>query len=51
MPIKAKRARAETRAITEEEKKRSAFQTLRVARSNRRLAGIRKKKAEEEANK
>merc|ERR1711959_446029 len=34
MPIKAKRARAETRAITAEERKRSAFQTLRVARSN-----------------
>eukprot|EP00012_Vannella_robusta_P011647 CAMPEP_0206196134 /NCGR_PEP_ID=MMETSP0166-20121206/8263_1 /ASSEMBLY_ACC=CAM_ASM_000260 /TAXON_ID=95228 /ORGANISM="Vannella robusta, Strain DIVA3 518/3/11/1/6" /LENGTH=203 /DNA_ID=CAMNT_0053613543 /DNA_START=29 /DNA_END=640 /DNA_ORIENTATION=- len=51
MPIKAPRARAEKRAITAEEKKKSAFQTLRVARSQRRLAGYRKKKAEEEANK
>ena len=43
LPIKAPRARSEKRAITAEEKKKSAFQTLRVARSNRRLAGFRKK--------
>ena len=52
LPFKRQQdATVEHRAITAEEKKRSAFQTLRVARSNRRLAGIRKKKAEEAANK
>jgi len=51
MPVKASARRAYKRPITAEEKKRSAFQTLRTARSLRRLAGYRKKKAEEEANK
>merc|ERR1712233_233422 len=51
MPVKASARRAYKRTITVEEKKRSAFQTLRSARSLRRLAGYRKKKAEDEANK
>merc|ERR1712232_1314487 len=51
LPYKAQEHQIECRAITDDEKKRSAFQTLRVARSNRRLAGIRKKKAEEKEKK
>merc|ERR1712137_91760 len=47
LPHKAQEHSLECRAITDEEKKRSAFQTLRVARSNRRLAGLRKKKKED----
>merc|ERR1712170_135524 len=39
----------EYRAITDEERKRSAFRYLRVTRGNVRKAGIRKKKAEEAA--
>merc|ERR1711890_63861 len=47
LPIKSTKSEVERRAITDEERKKSAFQTLRVARSNRRLAGLRKKKKED----
>ena len=47
LPIKDARFKSEKRAITAEEKKKSAFQTLRVQRSNQRLAGLRKKKKED----
>eukprot|EP00178_Gracilaria_changii_P017744 TRINITY_DN50601_c0_g1_i1.p1 TRINITY_DN50601_c0_g1~~TRINITY_DN50601_c0_g1_i1.p1 ORF type:complete len:207 (+),score=55.45 TRINITY_DN50601_c0_g1_i1:3-623(+) len=49
LPIVKSVATVEKRAITADEKKKSAFQTIRVARSNQRLAGLRKKKAEEKA--
>merc|ERR1712054_558838 len=48
-PIKAAKPALEYRAITEEERKRSAFRYLRVKRGNVRMAGMRKKKAEEAA--
>ena len=51
MPVKASARKAYKRTITADEKKHSAFQALRTARSLRRLAGYRKKKAEDEANK
>ena len=51
IPIKAAASKAHKRAITADEKKKSAFQTLRTKRSLKRLAGYRKKKAIEAANK
>merc|ERR1712224_1055670 len=45
LPIKSTKSEVERIAITDEERKKRAFQTLRVARSNRRLAGLRKKSA------
>ena len=51
LPIKAPRKKSESRAITEDEKKKSVFRYQRVTRGNVRMAGIRKKKAAEAAAK
>ncbi|XP_054277804.1 60S ribosomal protein L13-like [Macrosteles quadrilineatus] len=49
MPIKQTQVRPKARAITEEEKKFSAFTALRKARADQRLVGIRAKRAKEAA--
>ena len=53
LPIKQVTKKEKARAITEEEKKYSAFVALRQARAHARLAGKRAKKAKEaeESNK
>ncbi|XP_041453913.1 60S ribosomal protein L13-like [Lytechinus variegatus] len=47
MPIKSVQKREKARAISDEEKKHSVFQALRMARSNQKLHGIRAKRAKE----
>merc|ERR1712042_46609 len=49
MPIKQTVRREKARAITDEERKTSVFQSMRMARANQRLFGIRAKKAAERA--
>ncbi|KAK2914335.1 hypothetical protein Q8A67_002734 [Cirrhinus molitorella] len=49
MPIKNVHKKERARVITEEEKNFKAFSTLRMARTNARLFGIRAKKAKEAA--
>ncbi|XP_060796814.1 large ribosomal subunit protein eL13 [Neoarius graeffei] len=49
MPIKNVRKKDKARMITEEEKKFNAFASLRMARANARLFGIRAKRAKEAA--
>nr|CBN08623.1 small nucleolar RNA, C/D box 68 [Microcosmus squamiger] len=51
LPLKRKVVREKARAVTDEEKKYSAFQDMRVSRSNAKLHGIRakRKKEKEEA--
>jgi len=55
LPIEQKWDKSDARAITEEEKKSSAYTTLRKLRSDKRYVGVRearrKAKEEEEANK
>ncbi|KAL6052023.1 60S ribosomal protein L13 [Balamuthia mandrillaris] len=51
LPIKSKSVRAEARVIGEDEKKGSAYTTLRRARADARLVGKRKKRAEAAAEK
>ena len=46
VPLKRVATKAQSRAITEEERKVSAYETLRKARSDARLVGIRKKRAD-----
>merc|ERR1711893_559965 len=50
MPVTAIPRKEQARAITDEERKFSAFTTLRQARANKRLAGKRAKKAQDAAN-
>lgn len=45
MPIRKPRPRAQARAITEDEKKYSVFQALRQARADKKMLGIREKRA------
>ena len=47
MPIKRVFKKDRARAITEEEKKHSVYQALRMARANARLQGIRAKRQRE----
>jgi large subunit ribosomal protein L13e len=47
IPIVASKPVNKARLITDEEKARSAFRTMRVARSNARLIGIRAKRAKQ----
>ncbi|XP_071498587.1 large ribosomal subunit protein eL13-like [Diadema antillarum] len=47
MPIKKTVRREKARAITDEERKHSVYQALRMARSNQKLHGIRAKRAKE----
>lgn len=52
MPIQQPVTRLDARAVTEDEKKYSVFEAMRVARADARLVGIREKRAkqkEEEA--
>ncbi len=49
MPIKQQFRKEKARAITADEKKFSAFTALRQARANKRLFGLREKKAREAA--
>lgn len=49
MPIAQRNPRIKARVITEDEKKKSVFYTLRQTRATERLAGYRKKKAAEKA--
>ena len=49
MPIRQVHKREKARAITAQEKKFSAFTTLRQARADKRLKGYREKKAKEAA--
>lgn len=52
MPIRQPRTRVEARAITEDEKKFSVYEAMRVARADAKLVGVREKRAkqkEEEA--
>lgn len=45
MPIRKPRPQAQARAITEDEKKYSVFQALRQARADKKMLGIREKRA------
>eukprot|EP00164_Ancoracysta_twista_P000327 GFYU01000453.1.p1 GENE.GFYU01000453.1~~GFYU01000453.1.p1 ORF type:complete len:207 (-),score=82.25 GFYU01000453.1:90-710(-) len=49
IPVRPRTVREKARKITADEKKQSVFYNLRTARANARLAGIRKKRADEEA--
>lgn len=49
LPIKRQWPKPKARTITEEDRKFSAFQTLRVARANARLVGVREKRAKQAA--
>lgn len=52
MPIRQQFAKEKARAVTDDERKYSVFETMRVARSDARLVGVREKRAkqkEEEA--
>ena len=46
VPIRKPAVRAQHRTITKADRKKSAYATLRIARSDARLVGIRKKRAE-----
>ncbi|XP_070536646.1 large ribosomal subunit protein eL13-like [Ptychodera flava] len=49
MPIQKVHKKEKARAITDEERKHSVFQAIRMARANARLSGIRAKRAKEAA--
>ena len=49
IPIQQPRLPIKARKVTEEEKKTSVFKTMRIARANARLVGIREKRAREKA--
>ena len=52
MPIRQPRTRVDARAVTEDEKKFSVYEAMRVARADAKLIGVREKRAkqkEEEA--
>ena len=52
MPIKQPKVEYEARAVTEDEKKYSVFEAMRVARADAKLIGVRERRAkrkEEEA--
>ncbi|XP_075217073.1 ribosomal protein L13 [Lycorma delicatula] len=49
MPIKQTQAKLKARVISEDEKKFNAYATLRRARADKRLVGVRAKKAKEAA--
>lgn len=50
MPLQKKVPTIEVRKITDEDRKTHAYRSLRIERSNKRLEGKRKKRAEEEAD-
>lgn len=49
LPIKAKVPKLKSRVISDEERKFSAFQALRMARADARLIGVREKRAKQKA--
>ena len=49
LPIKRQLPMQKARAVSDEDHKFSAFQTLRVARANARLVGVREKRAKQAA--
>ena len=49
MPIQPSRLPIKARKITDEEKNTSVFRSMRIARANARLVGIREKRAKEQA--
>ena len=49
LPIKRQPPTHKARAVSVEDRKFSAFQTLRVARANARLVGVREKRAKKQA--
>lgn len=49
LPIKRQLPPPKARAVSDEDRKFSAFQTLRVARANARLVGVREKQAKQAA--
>ena len=49
MPIKQSPPKAQARAITEDEKKYSVFEAMRRARADKRMLGIREKRARQKA--
>eukprot|EP00050_Salpingoeca_kvevrii_P005569 m.284625 g.284625 ORF g.284625 m.284625 type:complete len:199 (-) comp11183_c0_seq1:74-670(-) len=49
MPLEKQSKRVRARAITAEEKKARVFQSMRVARADARLIGVRQRRAEEKA--
>lgn len=49
LPISQPRPRYRARLITEDEKKYSVFEALRMARADKRLAGRREKRAKQKA--
>ena len=49
MPIQQSRLPIKARKITDEEKNTSVFRSMRIARANARLIGIREKRAREKA--
>lgn len=49
MPIRQPRPSAQARAVTEDEKKYSVFEVVRQARADKRLMGIREKRARQKA--
>ena len=49
LPIRQPRPKAQARAITEDEKKYSVFEAMRQARADKRLLGVREKRARQKA--
>ncbi|CAI8034711.1 60S ribosomal protein L13 [Geodia barretti] len=49
MPIRQVRPVAQARAVTEDEKKYSVFEAMRQARADKRLLGVREKRARQKA--
>ena len=45
MPISHPKPKAQARAITDEERKSSVFEVMRQARADKRLVGVREKRA------
>ena len=49
LPVKQPVARLPARQVTEEEKKYSVFQAMRIARVDAKLVGVREKRAKQKA--
>ena len=49
MPIRQPRPMAQARAVTEDEKKYSVFGAMRQARADKRLLGVRERRARQKA--
>ena len=49
IPIRRPHPTAQARAVTEDEKKYSVFEAMRQARSDKRMLGVREKRARQKA--